>query len=254
MDESIQRLTHNLRNDVRRLLKASEREERRLFVAEGIHLCEELAASDVMPEFVVMRSDADALTRSLALQFENGGAELFLCSPSEMERITDAASPQSILAIVPFLEEREIGTRVIALDAVSDPGNVGTIIRCAKWFGFTDAVLSKGCADLYNPKTMRATAGSAFHMNVKRHADLRSTLSSLKIPIIGSQPSKGKAPSLLHGMNELCIVVGSEAHGVSSEILELCTHIVTIPGGGDVESLNAAIAAALLCYEARLDA
>ena len=142
---------------------------------------------------------------------------------------------------------------MIVLDAVSDPGNVGTIIRCAKWFGLTDVVLGDGCADLYNAKTMRAAAGAAFGINVIRKAQLFQFLDKVTdIPIVATMPISGELPSVLNGMEKFAIVIGSEAHGISHDVLSRCTRRVTIPGGNGVESLNAAVATALLCYEARV--
>lgn len=166
--------------------------------------------------------------------------------------MADAAAPQDILLVAPFFDEVPLGPRVVILDAVSDPGNVGTIIRSAVWFGCTDVVLGEGCADLYNPKVVRSTAGALARINVLRKRSIVDVVPELgQRPIIAATARGGAEPTALHDMSTWAMLIGSEAHGLHEDISALATMTITVPGGHGAESLNAAVAASILLYEAR---
>ena len=252
MFTDLPRLPYKLRNAIRELRKSGAREDLQQYMAEGPHLATDLARSGHVPRVVVVRDDATQEIQDVALRLLAKGAEVYACGQKDMERATDATTPQSIVCVMPFHPERPIGARVLALDAVSDPGNVGTMIRTAAWFGFTDVVLGMGCADLYNPKTMRSTAGAALVINVVRRRKLDDWMLSLDDrPRIAAVARGGEDPSLLASSEQFVLVIGSEAHGIATPVAKACTHHVTIPGSDGVESLNAAMAAAILCYEGR---
>jgi TrmH family RNA methyltransferase len=155
-------------------------------------------------------------------------------------------------------EQNELKTSsslVLALDGIANPGNMGTLIRTAEWFGIHDMVCSMDCVELWNPKTVQATMGSLFRMKVWK-ADLATYLQKAK--------DEGKAVfgALLEGEDlfqmqskpEGILVIGSESHGIRAEVLPCITHPVTIPrvGGSPTESLNAAVAGAILMAELTL--
>ncbi len=253
MLEHDHRLSHNLRNDLRQLHRSVHRESQRRYLAEGTHVCADLAASEQRADVVVLRDDASAEDRAIADALCAKGAELLFCSEKSMAMISTTNAPQSIVARVAFHEEKQPGDRLLLLDAVSDPGNVGTIIRCASWFGFSDVVLGEGCADLYNSKTIRSSAGASFRVNVIRHRKLPVLLDTLHgVTVVGTVPRGGQPPTILASVERLALVIGSEAHGISDEVLKRCSCNVSIPGVGDTESLNAAMAATILAYEARV--
>jgi RNA methyltransferase, TrmH family len=139
--------------------------------------------------------------------------------------------------------------RLVLLHGVQDPGNVGAVIRSAHAFE-AGVALSKGCADLYNPKTVRATMGSLFHAPVARELDSLGFLaqaSGAGFTTVAAVPGEGRAPRSLHH-GKLVIVVGAEGAGLPAEVLEASQTRVTIPSRAS--SLNAAIAASILLYEA----
>jgi len=243
-------LSQKIRKLFRDLQRSGHREEHRLFVAEGLHCCQDLVHAHVIPRFVVVRGDASAHVLKLAEHLADLGAEVYIGAAKDVDYITDAVSPQDILAAFPYLHDRALGDKVIMLDAVADPGNVGTIIRTAAWFGWTDVVLGHGSADVYNAKVIRSTAGALARINVHRKADLHTVIKQVSDgPIIAAVAHGGIAPEQCRGLLRFAAIIGSEAHGVDDELLHLCTHRITIPGGNGIESLNAAIATALLCYE-----
>jgi TrmH family RNA methyltransferase len=145
-----------------------------------------------------------------------------------------------------LLKERDL---IVSLHGVQDPGNVGTIIRVAHAFG-AGVALSSGTADLYNPKTVRATMGSIFHTPVARELQTLPFIEEAKasgFTPVAAVPQGGEKPSLLSA-ERLMIVVGAEGSGLPREIVSVCQGPITIPAL--VASLNAAVAASILLYEA----
>ncbi len=209
-----------------KLKQKKHREAERLFLAEGQSLVEEGPAS---PEHL-------------------------LTDPGIVKRLSTLTTPTGPIAVFPFLdvpaaELLEKTDRIILLHSVQDPGNVGTVIRTAHAFG-AGVALSTGTADLYNPKTVRATMGSIFHALIARQvlsrpfleqADASGFTTTAAVPHGGEQPSSLPAEKLV-------IVVGAEGGGLPEEVISACQQRVTIPSL--VASLNAAVAASILLYEA----
>ncbi|MFC0116350.1 TrmH family RNA methyltransferase [Pseudoalteromonas xiamenensis] len=164
----------------------------------------------------------------------------------ELTKVSTLVSNNAAIAIVPIPEEAKIDLSgwVLALDGVSDPGNLGTIIRVADWYGFKQIVLSETCADQFNPKTISATMGSFVRVNSLR-TNLHGLLSHYNGPVYGA---------FLNGENvhrtvftgKGVLVMGSESHGISPEIEALVTHKITIPAFGGAESLNVAMATGII--------
>ena len=169
----------------------------------------------------------------------------------QMEQMSGQDTPPGILAVakIPKMETVADDKMILALDGIANPGNMGTIIRTAEWFGIKQIVCSEDCVELWNPKVIQATMGSIFRVCVI-YSDLRRYLESAN--------SQGKAiyGALLEGENlfkkgkwdDGVIVIGSESHGIRNEILPLITHPITIPraAGSITESLNASIAAGII--------
>lgn len=175
-------------------------------------------------------------------------------SETEVRRVSALKTPTGPVGVFPFLdvsEEDLLSTRerVIFLHGVQDPGNVGTVIRSAHAFG-AGVALSAGCADLYNPKTVRATMGSLFHAPVARELDAIEFLGRAGadgFQTVAAVPEGGEAPgSLPEG--KLVMVVGAEGSGLPESVLERCDARVTVPS--QAASLNAAVAASILLYHA----
>jgi RNA methyltransferase, TrmH family len=172
----------------------------------------------------------------------------------EVRRLSTLNTPTGPVGVFPFLdvtpeELMAACQRVVLLHGVQDPGNVGTVIRSAHAFG-AGVALSKGCADLYNPKTVRATMGSLFHAPVSRELDSLEFLGQAHgagFATVAAVPAGGDVPRSLPD-GRLVIVVGAEGAGLPQEVVEASWARVTIPSLA--ASLNAAIAASILLYEA----
>ena len=133
----------------------------------------------------------------------------------------------------------------LALDGVQDPGNVGTILRIADWFGVDRVLLSPDCADLHSQKVIQASMGS--FARVRAHvAELGAALAGLRVPVIGCE-LEGRDVHAHPALADAVIVIGSEGRGLSDEVRRRLAYSVTIPGRGGAESLNAAVAAAIVC-------
>jgi RNA methyltransferase, TrmH family len=186
-------------------------------------------------------------------------------STVELDRISFLKTPNKVLAIVSIPEVLEINPEmfddiVLALDNIRDPGNLGTIIRTADWFGIRNIVCSTGCVDVYNPKVVQSTMGSIFRTNLF-YQNLKEFLKSSPTEIM-------KYGCLLNGENihttvlqcPAIIVIGNESNGISDELLPFISKKIRIPSSpaqpsgvdsGHAESLNASLANAIVCYEFR---
>ena len=174
-------------------------------------------------------------------------------SLSDVEKISSLKTPQALIALVkipqwPHLTNANLIKRFsIVLDGIQDPGNMGTIIRTADWFGIENIICSEDTVDVYNPKVVQATMGSLSRVNV-HYIDLVPFLSQQKLPVFGALLNGTNIYKTDFG-NEGLVVMGNEGNGLRPDIIELIHHSITIPRGGKAESLNVGIATALFCSE-----
>lgn len=172
-----------------------------------------------------------------------------------MRSISPAQTPQGVLAVCGLpdrpLPEKLEGRRYVVLDGVQDPGNVGTILRTADAFGADGLLLVNGCADLWNPKTVRASMGALFRCPAWtcRTEELRCLLAESGLPLYGAALRKDTLDAREADYRRCAVAIGSEGRGLSAEVLDLCTRTVRIPMRAHCESLNAAAAAAVLLWE-----
>ncbi len=174
-------------------------------------------------------------------------------SVTDIEKISSLKTPQEIAALVkiptlPALNNAKLKQKFsIVLDGIQDPGNMGTIIRTADWFGIRDIICSEDTVDAYNPKVVQASMGSLSRINVY-YANLTAVLPQIGLPILGAMLNGENIYRTDFG-NEGLIVMGNEGKGLRPEIENLVGKAVSIPRIGDAESLNVAIAMALFCSE-----
>lgn len=166
--------------------------------------------------------------------------------------VCDTKTPQGIAAVVGMRDAPMTGKRLVALDGVQDPGNVGTIIRTADAAGFDGVLLSGQCADVYSPKVLRATMGSLFHVPVRVTGDLPGALRALRAEgfrVLSSQLDGAPfADAARACRGALCLVIGNEGNGVSEDVQAVADVKVRLPMRGRAESLNAAVAAGIMMY------
>ncbi len=250
-----------IKNLIQLQKKNKARKEQGVFVAEGRKLFEEIKELDkskvvkvYFSEQFIKAQKAEGIeieNYAEKIPFEIVQDNVFLAS-------CETLTPQGILSIVKqpvysldeLLHQNKI--RLLILEDLRDPGNLGTIIRTAEGAGVTGILLSKECVDLFNPKVIRSTMGAIFRMPFVYTTDFLKTLSFLKtekVRIYAAHLESSVVYSTVDYRGNTAFLIGNEANGLSRESTALADQTVRIPMGGQVESLNAAVAAAILMYE-----
>ena len=249
--------------DLRRLTgRRRARVEAGAFVLEGpVPVAELVAAGAELTEVWI---DADAWAsaddrsalRSVVRDALDTGVPVWSLSSSVFASVSDTNAPQGLLAVAPrrvaALEEVVAGDApLLVLVDVSDPGNAGTLVRAAEAAGCRGVLACGTTTDLFGPKTVRAAAGSIVRLSVCETTDVATALGALADrTVVGSVVRGGVAPESVDLTGPVAVLVGSEAHGLAPEVVAGCDALVTIPMAGSVESINAAMAGAVLLFEA----
>lgn len=235
--------------------KAKARRTTKTFTVEGIKMFSEIPENELVDTYV-----------SESFEKENkevlAGNKYQLVSDSVFKKISDTVTPQGILAVVKqksYTVEQIIEGRnkekscIVVLDRLQDPGNLGTIVRTGEGAGISGIIMSSDCADIYNPKVIRSTMGSIFRVPFAVVEDLPKAVEMLKNSGIVTYAAHLKGELYNSGtLNDDCaLLIGNEAKGLSEEVSEKADKLIKIPMEGKVESLNAAVATAILMYEAR---
>ena len=236
------------------------RDEYDEFVIEGIKMLEEAMDYDIHVSLVVFGEEhiLSQQMQELYAACRRKGIESIVVTEKLLRELSDTVTPQGVMAVLKkpahtlegVVGQERVG--LILLDEIKDPGNMGTIIRTADACGLNAVVLSKGCVDLYNPKTIRSTMGSLFHIPVITGADLLQVLQALHdhgIITIGAAPHAAADCFDIVTKGRAAIAIGNEAHGLSKPVMDSLSANAKIPMPGKAESLNAGIAAALMMYE-----
>ena len=238
------------------------------FLVEGWKLVEEaLCAHLPVTEIFISEGKKDSYlsaTEALLKQEKMGDVSIFVLSDACFEKISTEKAPQGVIAVIKHLDffqecitiyRKSIfsESKVLCLFSVRDPGNLGAIVRSAVAFGTDTLILSRDCADVYNPKTLRAAMGSIFKLRIFMVEDMASAIEELRgmgRRVFAAELSE-RAVSLLDVglLGSDVFVIGNEGHGISTEISSLCTGSVYIPIQQGVESLNASVAASILLWE-----
>ncbi|MFP4368767.1 MAG: TrmH family RNA methyltransferase [Bacteroidota bacterium] len=244
-------ISQRLKKLIRSLHQKQYRDQNGLFVAEGERLCSELVQSDYIPEIIVIKDSPSSDILESVEKFADKGIPVYTAPKHQFDQICDTKNPQGILAVV---NDKEFDIMpdesFLALDGIADPGNVGTIIRTAEWFGIKQVFLGRDCADRYSPKTVRSTMGSIFRTHVIEYPDLRELISSEfdKFEIYGAALDAGKSLKQIKHGKKFGIVFGSEAHGISEELTATVKTKFRIEGNGSAESLNVATSVGISLY------
>ena len=224
------------------------RDETDLFIAEGPKVVLDLLQSRefVCNELFALKDWINVQGKSLTAYTDTPVSEI---EDFELEKISALTTPHNVLAVFEKKKQnfdiRISGKITLALDSIQDPGNLGTIIRIADWFGVSDIICSNGCADIYNPKVVQSTMGSLGRVNVI-YTDLAGWLEKNREIKIYAAYLNGKALPSFGKLKEGLIIIGNEANGVSDEIMHLVDEKITIPKMGGAESLNAAVATGII--------
>lgn len=236
-------LENNQIKKIASLNKKKYRDEHKLFFIEGIKSIRE--AINFNQEIETILYSPEMIEYNLEVEGIKVSKEI-LC------KISDTVTPQGIIAVckikdndITVLKDKK---RIVFLDKVQDPGNVGTIIRTADAFGFDGVILSKECADIYSPKVIRSTMGSIFHLPIIRDVNVEE-LKKLDMKIYSSSLEAKKYIKDIKIGEKAILVIGNEGNGISDETKKITDEFIKIEMPGNAESLNASIAAGILMYE-----
>ena len=256
-----------------KLSEKKHRDAEGKFRIDGIKLFEEAVLSGVNIETVFVRQDAvDKLEERIGDLFDKiPKADIKILSCGVFDKISEEKSPEGIICVVKRIDKlHKIATidkdedlkskilpfkkaKIFAVESVRDPGNMGTIIRTAAAFGVDVLLISSDCADIYNPKTVRAAMGALFRQNIVRTDDLAGALRILSESGRKTFAATLGKKAVLLGKDTPdesgCIVVGNEGHGLSEKTIAACNHNILIPMAIGAESLNAAVAASVCMWD-----
>ena len=228
-------LSRNQIKFIQSLKQKKFRLQHQLFVVEGEKIVNDFLNSDWKIEQIYATKE-----------WEGDAVEV---SIKELERISSLKTPNKVLAIIKMPQRKSVisGNLVLALDNIKDPGNLGTIIRLADWFGIQHIICSQNCVELYNPKVVQATMGSLCRIQVQ-YLNLKSTLENMTDYDICAAVMDGKSIFSVEKSEKRIILMGSESHGISTELLEIAHQRVTIPKSenSQAESLNVANACGII--------
>lgn len=234
----------SINNDyIKYLLKLKEKKYRHLekkFIIEGYHLVNEAYQAKMLKEVLVIDDDE---------KFE--GVSVIKVTDQIIKKLSSTITPQNIIGICDISNEKEIkGKKILLLDNINDPGNLGTLIRSSLGFGIDTIVLSEDCVDLYNEKVIRATQGAIFKINIIIN-DLKETIVYLQkhdIKVFGTSLESSKFLQEYKINNNYAILLGNEANGVKKELLQLTNDNIKIEIDNKLESLNVAVAGSIIMY------
>jgi len=227
--------------DIQSLGRKKERDATNLFVAEGPKIVAELAA--LLPRQLQMIYATEDWAAAHGAGVDP--ARLQVIAPFELEKISQLQTPNGVLAVFQKLPPvQRTGEFVIYLDAIQDPGNFGTIIRIADWFGVSSLVCSAGCADLYNPKVVQSTMASIARVHVL-YDEEGSWLQGQEGPFYAAT-LEGTSLYSIEKSSRGVLLIGNESRGLRPELAAMATHRITIPRRGGAESLNAAVATGII--------
>ncbi len=239
------------------------------FLAEGVKLVTEAAKSCRITD--VLLDEAHYKSREAAYDAAitacSSGARLVVVTKSVLDKVSTELSPQGVIArvLIPTDDKSQIKVgneddfiadmhdeRILLLDALRDPGNLGTVMRTACAFGI-DRIIMADCADVYNPKVVRASMGALFRLKLSRCENLASVITALRsdgrrciaAALSGESMTLGKYKTKVRD----CVVIGNEGHGISDKVMNACGETLKIPMAEGVESLNAGVAASVILWE-----
>ncbi len=234
--------------ELTKLEKKSFRDETGVFLIEGKKVFEEARKAKLVMDQVLVTEKFLFENRNFLYEHQLTFRDVISISQHNAERLAGTVTTTGLFAVVQkpkvTLAEVQKTSFVAVLEDIRDPGNLGTMIRTADWFGVNSIILSSSGVDLYNSKVIRATMGSLFHLTIYTSDDLVNDLKTLKqdgFRMVVTRP-EGTTPLQSIKLDKSCIIFGNESLGTSAEVDELADDVFTIPKYGDAESLNVGVA------------
>ena len=242
---------------VRSLAQKKFRDNERKFLVEGWKLLNDALESGFRLEFVAVTNDAagEPGQRSFLENIRALHIDLKVMTEVELKQMSGTVHAQGVIGLAQqmmhSLEDvlAKAARLIVLADRVSDPGNLGTMIRTCDWFRADAMILSEGCADLYNDKVVRSTAGSVFHVPVVEHANIAETVRKVKskgFRVFATSGTARKSYQDAEYAEKNLLIFGNEATGSAQEVLRMGDDVIAIPKGGRAESLNVAVACGIV--------
>jgi TrmH family RNA methyltransferase len=232
---------------IQSLQHKKNRQKSSQYVAEGGKIVQELLQADMPVKRLF--ATADWLEQHASLLDRLPADAVTTVDEPALKQLSSLTTPNKALALVDMPPAADplpaAGTVALALDAIQDPGNMGTLIRIADWFGIPQVICSPDCVDVYNPKTIQATMGSMVRVRIAE-CDIKELLRQTSVPSYAAT-LHGKNITGFSSLKEGIILIGNEGRGLPEDITAMATHRITIPRLGGAESLNAAVAAGIIC-------
>lgn len=233
-------ISKNMAKYIQSLNAKKNRDADGVFIAEGDKLVREFLTANFAPLYLFATEDW------LEKYYPISGNNIIPATESALQKMGSLKTPNGVLAVFSQKKETTIDTNswLLAIDAIRDPGNMGTIIRSADWFGVKNIIASTDTVDIYNPKVVQATMGSLARVQVV-YKNLETWLSSMALPVYGAMLT-GENIYDLPKTKKGVLLIGNEGQGIRETLLPLITQQITIPRKGGAESLNAATAFAVI--------
>ena len=243
------------KTDIKQLSRLSTKKGRNeygLYLIEGLRIIRSAlrVQTQINRIFVTARFEESVDYQLISNRF-NQILKPEIIDEKTMKQITQTVTPSGVLAVCSLPKVTELPSTIVSnwlyLDKIADPGNLGTLLRSAAWFGTTQVALSPHCADLFNPKVMRGGMGAHFSLQMVTNCDLHQFKSSDHL-IIGADHKGMSIVDFNHNAKDWVLVIGSEAHGISKENSNHIKYSLSIPKNGSGDSLNAAVAGSIMLY------
>ena len=231
------------------------RKENNLFVIEGLRLCYDAVMSNINIHRTFYTQSAYEKFHNKINEIIKVSKESYLITESISQKISETSSPQGIFCVAEFRstdQKRNFTSneKIVILENIQDPSNLGTILRSAEAFGINNIILSHNCVDIYSPKVLRGSMGAIFRIDFISSPDLVSFIKELPMKTYATVPDKSaKKITDIDFSTGAALIIGNEGNGISNELLKSCDEKITIPMNGMAESLNAATAASIAMWE-----
>ena len=227
---------------IKKLNEKKYRDKQGEFLIEGEHLIQEAIKKDIVKYIILEEGNLFDTDK-----------KIITVTKKVLKYISNLDNPSKVMAVCSKLESNIIGSKVLILDEIQDPGNLGTIIRSCVAFNVDTLILSEECVDLYNPKVIRASQGMIFHLNIIRTniIDIIQKLKNEDYTILGTDVNNGISINEYRNNKKLAIIMGNEGTGINSSVKKIVDKNIYIPISNNCESLNVGVAASIILYELR---
>lgn len=241
--------------DLTKLEKKSFRDELGVFLIEGKKVFAEARIAGLVMEQILVSEKFLSENRDYFTQFHLSFKDLVIISQHNAERLSDTTSPAGLFAVIkkPTVNLSDLlsCSQIVALEDIRDPGNLGTMIRTADWFGVTGMIVTSAGVDMYNGKVLRASMGSVFHLKIFTSDHLAGDLAELQKKGFELIVTRPETSSTVQSMTaeKSCLIFGNESEGTSEQVDRLADQVFAIPKFGQAESLNVGVAFGITLHQ-----